>query len=136
MLRVVGLSRVWSVQTVVRRLSQSQTHDPAVNPFIEKDASGASTGHSMASTTAGSVSPKPVVQADDVVIAGPGRGSDEPHRPDFVAALQRALGLSDADMEGLRSTDPSGASPFVSNTLCAVRVCMCVCLCVSFGVCV
>ena len=118
--------RVWTVQTVVRRLSQSQTHDPALNPFIEKDASGATTGHSVASTTASSVSPKPVVQAEDVVIAGPGSGSgsDEPLRRDFVAALQRALGLSEADMEQLRSTDPSAASPLVSNTLCAVRECV------------
>ena len=111
---------VLSVQTVVRRLGQSQTHDPSLNPVIEKDQSGSTTGHSVASTTASSVSPKPVVQAEDVVIAGPPSTSSEPQRPEFMAALQRVLGLSDAALDELRSTDPSSASPFVSNTLCAV----------------
>ena len=111
---------VLSVQTVVRRLGQSQTHDPSLNPFIEKDQSGSTTGHSVASTTASSVSPKPVIQAEDVVIPGPPSTSSEPQRPEFVAALQRALGLSDAVLDELRSTDPSSASPFVSSTLCAV----------------
>ena len=106
----------------MRRLRQADTHDPLVNPFIEKRADGAITGHSPWSTTGDSASPKPSVLAGDVVIAGPGPAAEEqePQRPDFVSALRRALGVSEEDMEALRSTDASSASPFVSGTLCAV----------------
>ena len=111
-------------QTVVRRLQQSETHDARLNPFIEKSSTGAVTGHSLASTTAFSVSPKPVVGTDDVVVDGPPPASEAPLRVEFAVALQRALGLADSDLAVLRSTDPSSATPFVANTLCAVSVCV------------
>jgi hypothetical protein len=108
-------------QTIVRRLRQADTHDALLNPFIEKHADGLIVGHSP-SSTGGSASPKPSVLAGDVVIAGPGPTAEEqePQRPEFVSALQHALGLREEDLAVLRSTEPSSASPFVSSTLCAV----------------
>jgi hypothetical protein len=123
-------------QTIVRRLRQADTHDGLLNPFIEKRADGSIVGHSPSSSTGGSASPKPSVLAGDVVIAGPGPTAEEqePQRPEFVSALQHALGLREEDLAVLRSTEPSSASPFVSSTLCAVSwvaargVCVCACL--------
>ena len=109
-------------QTIVRRLRQADTHDGVLNPFIETRADGSIVGHSPSSTTGGSASPKPLVLAGDMVIAGPGPTAEEqePQRPEFVSALQHALGLREEDLAVLRSTEPSSASPFVSSTLCAV----------------
>ena len=109
-------------QTIVRRLRQADTHDASVNPFIETRADGSIVGHSPSSTTGGSASPKPLVLAGALVIAGPGPTAEEqePQRPEFVSALQHALGLREEDLAVLRSTEPSSASPLVSSTLCAV----------------
>ena len=109
-------------QTIVRRLRQADTHDASVNPFIETRADGSIVGHSPSSTTGGSASPKPLVLAGDVVIAGPGPTAEEqePQRPEFVSAVRHALGLREEDLAVLRSTEPSSASPLVSSTLCAV----------------
>ena len=86
------------------------------------------TGHSVASTTPYSASPKPRVLPGDVVIPDAGRDTGEEPLPEsFLEALARALGLRDADMDVLRATDPDRASPFVANTLCAVRWCSCPC---------
>jgi len=106
----------------VRRLAQSRTNDGPLNPFIEKRSDGARTGHSPATTTASSLSPKPHVVDGDVVVAGPEPSfADDGVRPEFAAALQRALGLSDAELEVVRGLDPRSTTPFVANTLCAVR---------------
>ena len=111
-----------TVQTIVRRLAQSQTKDHTLNPFIEKSPEGAVTGHSVASTTPYSASPKPRVLPGDVVIPDADRETGEEPLPEsFLEALGRTLGLQDADMDVLRATDPDHASPFVANTLCAVR---------------
>ena len=110
------------VQTVVRRLKHWQTKDPVLNPFIEKSPEGAVTGHSVASTTPSSASPKPAVLPEDLVIPDTRRDPvEEPLRPSFLAALANALGLPDEDLDVLRATDPSHSSPFVANTMCAVR---------------
>ena len=107
----------------MRRLGQWQTRDPALNPFIEKGADGSVVGHSLASTTEASRSPKPDVMEGDLVVAGvPPRAFDEGLRGDFVSAMRRALGLTDDDLAVLRSTDPSSATPLVRDTLCAVSV--------------
>ena len=122
-------------QTIVRRLRQADTHDGLLNPFIEKRADGSIVGHSPSSSTGGSASPKPSVLARDVVIAGPGPTAEEqePQRPEFVSALQHALGLREEDLAVLRSTEPSSASPFVSSTLCAVSWVAARGVCVGYG---
>ena len=122
-------------QTIVRRLRQADTHDGLLNPFIEKRADGSIVGHSPSSSTGGSASPKPSVLAGDAVIAGPGPTAEEqePQRPEFVSALQHALGLKEEDLAVLRSTEPSSASPLVSSTLCAVSWVAARGVCVGYG---
>jgi hypothetical protein len=108
-------------QTVVRRLKQWQTRDPALNPFIEVGEDGTVTGHSLPSTTPSSASPKPNILEDDLVIPGPSVAFGEPQPLGFRAALVNALGLTEPDLAELRDTDLAHTSPFVANTLCAVR---------------
>jgi hypothetical protein len=109
-------------QTVVRRLRQSETHDAALNPFIERGMYGATTGHSQSSTTSLSASPTPSVLANDVVIAGPKEHTEGQLRPDFLSAMHRVLGLTDDALCALRSLEPPAWTPYVRNTLCGVRL--------------
>jgi hypothetical protein len=118
----VGGATCWLVQTIVRRLKHWQTRDPALNPFIEVGEDGRSVGYSAFSTTPSNASPKPQVQPEDLVIPGPSKGhGGEEVPPAFTHALAKALGLTDADLDKLKGTAPTKASPFVASTLCAVR---------------
>jgi hypothetical protein len=111
------------LQTVVRRLKQWQTKDPALNPFVEKTADGAVTGHSAAATTAASASPKPTVLPTDVVVPDTRRPEeDEPLPGAFLDARARVQGLSGPGLDALLAADPARTSPFVTNTMAAVRV--------------
>ena len=100
-----------------------QMSDPSLNPFIEQPATGTAPGHSLASCVASSASPKPVVQPEDVVIRGT-TSADDVYPKDFGAALNRVLGLTDAELDSLRAVDPSDASSPTGNVLTAVRRCV------------
>jgi hypothetical protein len=109
-----------SLQTVVRRLKQTQMSQPSLNPFIERTDDGAVQPHSLATAGPASASPVPEPMGSDLVL--PGRYlSDEPLPATFSAALRRVLALTREELAGLASADLTAVSLFVDNCLCAVR---------------
>jgi hypothetical protein len=91
--------------------------DPALNPFIEKSSSGSVPGHSKATTTASSASPKPVVLPGDVVIAGPASDVDTPGPKKFEDSLAAVLGLDEDTLDGLRNADKAALTPVEAAAL-------------------
>ena len=108
--------------TIVRRLALAQMASPSLNPFIEVSATGARPAHSAASANDVSRSAKPVVQPDDLVVAGPENLIGPPPNAEYLGLRTAVTTLPQPLLDQLCGHDLSKATPFELNTLAAVRV--------------
>lgn len=109
------------MQTIIRRLTQWTTQFQALNPFIENSGDNQPVGHSMATTSPESHSPKPIIQESDTVVAGPEVLVEGPLSFGYVATMAKVVALTDFELGFLRNTDLATCSRSVKETLRAVR---------------